>query len=525
MTNIASLSERSIERFGDVGSVYVPLSGPDIPYGSADLHGTSVRLASALRRLGVDPGDRVVVMIPNAPEIFALYAGIARAGAVILPILFLLADAEIGHILRDAEPAVVITSGDLLERVRSVAADIPSVRHVITIDPPAAEGALDLAELVSGEDDAFPIVTRDPDDLALLIYTGGTTGRPKGVMLTHGNLAHAGRSAAEVASKENDLGPDDVSCSALPLAHSYGVLVWLVGSLIGGRSVLMRWFDPATWFRCVEEYRCTTSPMVPTMLTYLLNHPGGDARDLSSLRFVNSGAAALPTDVARSFEDRSGCVVLEGWGLTESVGVGTMSRLQRRRSGSVGLPAPDVDIAIRDPDTDAELAAGELGEICMRGPHVMKGYWRLPDDTADALRGGWLRTGDIGSVDEDGYLFIVDRTKDLIIRGGFNVYPRDVEEVLHAHPAVLEAAVVGVPDPTMGEEIKGFVVVKPGEAVTEEELLEHSRAHLAKYKTPRTIGFLDSLPKSGVGKVLRRQLRDQTTGAERQPRGTDPSTG
>lgn len=522
MANIARLPEHAVERFGDVAStVFVPLAGPDRVYRSGDIHRMSVRLAAALTRLGVQPGDRVVVMIPNAPEIGALYAGIARAGAVILPVLFLLADAEIAVILQDAEPTVVITSSDMLDRVRAAARDAPSVQHLISIDPPAVDGAVELAELVSGEDDSFAIVDREPDDLALLIYTGGTTGRPKGVVLTHGNLTHAARAAAEVAADANGLGPDDVTCSGLPMAHSYGVLVWLAGSLIGGRTVLLRWFEPAAWLRCVEEYRCTTSPLVPTMITYLLGHPAADQRDVSSLRFVNSGSAPLPSEAARAFEDRFGCPVLEGWGLTESAGVGTMSDLRRRRPGSVGVAAPGVELSIRDPDTDEQLPSDAVGEICIRGPNVMAGYWKLPRESDRALRGGWLRTGDVGSIDGDGFVWILDRTKDLIIRGGFNVYPRDVEEVLHSHPAVLEAAVIGVPDATMGEEIKAFVVVRPGASVTEEELLDHARSRLAKYKTPRSVGFLDSLPKSGVGKVLRRQLRDQVTagGVERQPDG------
>jgi long-chain acyl-CoA synthetase len=327
-------------------------------------------------------------------------------------------------------------------------------------------------------------------------------------MLTHGNLAFAARATAEVQSSENGVGPEDVTCSSLPLAHSYGVLVWLAGTQLGGKAVLLRWFEPATWFRCVEQYRCTLSPMVPTMITYLLSHPDGATRDTSSLRIVNSGAAPLPVEVGKAFESRYGCTVLEGWGLTESAAVGTVNRLGARRWGSIGTPVPGVELTVRDVETDAEAARGDLGEICMRGEHVMSGYWRAAEETAQALRGEWLRTGDIGYVDEEGFVFIVDRVKDLIIRGGFNIYPRDVEEVLHAHPAVLEAAVVGVPDPTMGEEVRAFVVLKPGVETTEEELLAHCRGQLANYKTPRSVAFLDVLPKSGVGKILRRELRD-----------------
>jgi long-chain acyl-CoA synthetase len=248
--------------------------------------------------------------------------------------------------------------------------------------------------------------------------------------------------------------------------------------------------------------------MVPTMITYLLNHPDGDARDVSSLRLVNSGAAPLPVDVGTAFEKKFGCTVIEGWGLTESTAYGAQNRVNDRKWGSIGRAVPGVTLAIRDPETDAEKPQRELGEICMRGDNVMAGYWKLSDETEKALKGGWLRTGDVGYVDEDGFVFIVDRVKDLIIRGGFNIYPRDVEEVLHGHPAVLEAAVVGIPDPAMGEEVKAFVVLKPGMTASEEELLAHCRQHLAKYKTPRSASFLDALPKSGVGKVLRRELRD-----------------
>lgn len=510
MTNVAWFSEQAMETFGDYDAVtYVSLAGPDTTHRSGELYETSVRFARALRSLGVEPGDRVVVIIPNTPEITALYAGIARCGAVILPILFLLADNEIRHILADSEPAVVVTSPEFLEKIKASVDESSSVRHIVCIG--GGDGALDFGELIASEPADCPILERDGDDLALLIYTGGTTGRPKGVMLTHHNLSWTGELAARVSREENGITSQDVSLSALPLAHSYGVLVWLVGAQLGGRSVLMRWFEPATWFRCVEEYRCTLSPMVPTMITYLLNHPDGATRDVSSLRLVNSGAAPLPVEVGKAFEERFGCTVIEGWGLTESSAYGTSNLVTARRWGSIGRPVPGVTISIRDPDTDDERPQGELGEICMRGDNVMAGYWHLPDETAKALRGGWLHTGDVGYVDEDGFVFIVDRVKDLIIRGGFNIYPRDVEEVLHAHPAVLEAAVVGVADPAMGEEVKAFVVLKPGMSAGEEELLAHCREHLATYKTPRSIAFLDALPKSGVGKVLRRELRDMAS--------------
>ncbi|HVL80866.1 MAG TPA: long-chain fatty acid--CoA ligase [Actinomycetota bacterium] len=509
MSNVAVFAEEAMERFGDYEAVtYVSLAGPDTTHRSGELYALSHKLTSGLRRLGVEPGDRVVVMIPNAPEITVIYSAIARCGGVILPILFLLADNEIRHILADAEPRVVITSSEFFDRMRAAASTVPSVRHLICLDA-APDGGVAFADVVGAEDARAEMTDRSDDDLALLIYTGGTTGRPKGVMLTHGNLTFAARAAATVSREENGITSDDVGLSSLPLAHSFGVLVWLVGTQIGGKGVLLRWFDPATFFRCIEEYRCTTTAVVPTMITYLVGHPDGDTRDTSSLRLVTSGAAPLPVEVGRAFEERFGCTILEGWGLTESIGLGTVNRVHARRWGSIGKPMPGVEVAVRDPESDREVATGELGEICMRGPHVMPGYWKLPEETQTTLRGGWLRTGDVGYVDDDGFLFIVDRVKDLIIRGGFNIYPRDVEEVLHAHPAVLEAAVVGVPDPAMGQEVKAFVVLKPGASATEEELASHCRGQLASYKCPKAFSFLDMLPKSGVGKILRRELRER----------------
>ena len=507
--NVAVFADRAMERFGDYDSVVgVSLSGPDTTHSSGDLHRTSLRLSSALQRLGVQPGERVVVMIPNAPEITALYAAIARCGAVVLPMPFLLADGEVRRLLADAEPVVVITSAELYGKVSPAASQVQSVRSVICIDRPTPDGAIDLEELLAGERAEAELVDRDQSDLALLIYTGGTTGRPKGVMLTHGNLAFAAERAAEVSAHENDVSHTDITCSALPLSHTYGVLVWLAGTQLGGRSVLMRWFEPGTWFRCVEEYRCTISPLVPTMISYLLNHADAATRDMASLRLVNTGAAPLPADVGRAFEERFGCTVLEGWGLTESVGYGTLNRLGSRKWGSIGRPGPGVEICVHDVSSWAELPAGEVGEICMRGGHTMAGYWNLPDRTAETLRDGWLRTGDVGYVDADGFVFVVDRTEDLIVRGGLNIYPRDVEEVLQTHPAVLEAAVVGVPDHRSREQIKAYVVLKSGAEATSDEILEHCRTHLAGYKAPRSVTFLDALPKSGVGKVLRRELRN-----------------
>jgi long-chain acyl-CoA synthetase len=306
-----------------------------------------------------------------------------------------------------------------------------------------------------------------------------------------------------------DLEDDQVALVALPLAHGYGILTQLLGQRLRSKGVLMRWFDPTEALRLIQEYRVQAFSAVPTMLVYLLNHPELDKYDVSSLERVGSGAAPCPVELLEGFEKRFGCTIYEGYGLTESTVVCcTQRRSLPKVVGSVGVPLPGFTVKILD-DNHAELPVGELGEICVKGPNVMPGYYRMPEATAETVRDGWLHTGDVGRQDEAGNTFVVERKKDMIIRGGFNIYPRDVEEVLFEHPGIAEAAVVGRPDPEFGEEVVAFVVARAGHDLTEDEVLHFCRERLAKYKSPKEVVFIDTLPKSGIGKVLRRELREQ----------------
>jgi long-chain acyl-CoA synthetase len=323
------------------------------------------------------------------------------------------------------------------------------------------------------------------------------------VALSHANLASNARAAASLY----ELDRTKWSLMVLPLSHSYGLTVMNAGSILGTRGVLLRWFNPEAVLETIQRYRVESMAAVPTMLVYLLHYPDVGRFDTSSMRSWGSGAAPLPLEIVEPFETKFGGRILEGYGLTEASPVVSAHRLSDvRKLGSVGRPLPGVEVAILD-DDDRARPAGELGEVCVRGANVMQGYYRLPDETARTLRNGWLHTGDMGRLDADGYLYIVERKKDLIIRGGFNIYPREVEEVLYAHPAVAEAAVVGMRDPLMGEEVLAFVALKGGTTVDAGGLIEFCQQRLAKYKCPKQVRFVETLPKSPIGKILRKELR------------------
>jgi long-chain acyl-CoA synthetase len=453
--NLARLAEETFERRGD----YPALWFEDAWYSSGELFARAERLAAGLVGRGVRPGDRVVVQMHNSPEVLVAYHAIWRAGGVVTPAIFLLTPAELEHLVEDAAPALVLTS-ELLP----------------TLEVDAAQ----------------PIVARDDSDLAALVYTGGTTGRAKGVMLTHANLYEAGRVGFEVGHVDGL----DRSLSCLPLAHSYGLLVLNVPLHHPGRpqSVLMRWFDPATWLQLAQEHRVQIAPVVPSMLYLLLAQPLEDY-ELSELQFVTSGAAPLASRAIEEFLHRvPGVQIREGYGLTETSALVSTNPPGRSRYGTVGPPVPGTEVRIVD------------GEVCVRSELLMAGYWQAPELTAETIRDGWLYTGDMGRLDDDGYLTIVDRKKDLIIRGGFNVFPRDVEEALLEHPAVASACVLGRPDDVYGEEVVAFVTV----AGTPEdgELLAFAKSRLGGYKYPREIHVLEALPLTPVGKADRKALRE-----------------
>jgi long-chain acyl-CoA synthetase len=496
------LSEDLHARVGDYPKALV-FEGRE--YDSGELRTMQLRLAGALADMGVKRGDRVAVMTPNCPEVGLTYGAVWRLGAITVPILFLLAQAEVEHILRDSEPTVIVTSPEFVGVVMASIAGLQPAPRVLLVGEASADGAEAMTPLLSSGRELDAITDMSPDDLAGINYTGGTTGHPKGVMLSHGGMIAVSNAAISTGDYEDG----NIGLGALPLAHGYGILTQLLAMRVAGTGVLMRWFEPGAALRLIQEHRVNVMAVVPTMLVYLLNHPDLDEYDVSSLERVGCGAAPCPVELLQEFEKRFGCTIYEGYGLTESTVVCTTQRRDRPKVvGSVGIPLPGFTVKILDQEHQ-EIARGELGEICVRGPNVMKGYYRRPDLTAETVRDGWLHTGDIGRMDADGNVYVVDRKKDMIIRGGLNVYPRDVEEVLFEHPAIAEAAVIGRPDSNYGEEVIAFVVLRAGAEASEADILAFCGARLAKYKTPKEVIFTDSLPKSGVGKVVRRELRDR----------------
>jgi long-chain acyl-CoA synthetase len=502
-THLGELVESAYERRGDeVTLVYEGrrLAAPE------RLDGVR-RLTGGLIQLGVRPGDRVVVCMANGPEVEIAYGAIWRAGAVVTPVVFLLSEAELRHVLVDSGAVAVITSPELLDRVTSAAAAAPEVRHIVVAgDVPADSRTVPYEDLVGA--DPHPLVPRDAGDLGALMYTGGTTGRAKGVMLSHGNLWWCGRCAYERGRDTYDGKP---SLTALPLSHAFGMIVTVVGTFIEelrGPSVLMRWFEPAGWLRLAAEHRVGAAQLVPSMLALLLQQPVED-HDLSELTYVSVGAAPLPAAVRAEWEKRvPNAALLEGYGCTESGAVISSSTLDDRRSGSVGRPLPRYEVRIVD-DAGRDVPAGTDGEIWVRGPGVMAGYWNDPETTADTLAEGWLHTGDVGHLDADGYLWLVDRKKDLIIRSGVNVFPRDVEEVLLQHPGIAAAAVVGRPDPIRGEEVVAFVAPRPGASLDAAEVEAFAAARLSGIHRPHDVRIVDAIPVTSVGKTDRKALRTQ----------------
>jgi long-chain acyl-CoA synthetase len=503
--NLAILAESTQQRLGDHDALV--FEGRTLR--SAELTERSRRVAGGLADLGVAPGDRVVVLMANCPEVLITYNAVWRAGAVVTPVVFLVTPAELHHILVDSAASVVVTTGELLATVLAAADGTAALHHVVVAGgsetPPevaTAPRVLDFDDLEGGE--ARPVVARHDGELAALMYTGGTTGRAKGVALTHSNLWAGGKGlweAAYVPGLTRTLVP-------LPLSHAYGMIVTIVGmhAVEPGLAIIQRWFNPGEWVSLAQEWRAERSALVPAMVQMLLGEALEDA-DLSSMKYIGSGAAPLSMDVLREFERRvPSAQILEGYGCTETSAVISSSPPGRRRLGSVGLPIAGCTVEVVG-DDDSPLAVGEDGEICVRSPFVMTGYWNGAEETAEVLRGGRLHTGDIGHLDSDGYLYVVDRKKDLILRGGFNVFPRDVEDVILSHPQVAMAGVVGRPDQRLGEEVVAFVSLRPGSTVDVDDLIAFARTHLAPTKYPREIRLVDTVPLTSVGKLDRKALR------------------
>jgi long-chain acyl-CoA synthetase len=461
-----------------------------------DLEEQSARAASWLLGKGVGPGDRVGLMFPNVPEFAVLYYGILRAGAIVVPMNPLLKAREVDYYLKDSQAALALAwhgvAGEAAEGAQRAGVEL------VTVEPG------ELATALGGCPPAAELADRAPADTAVILYTSGTTGQPKGAELSHDNLAHN----IEVTSTTLlRLRPGDVILGALPLFHSFGQVVGMGCAVAAGACLtLLPRFDPARALEIIKRDQVTVLPGVPTMYAAILHCAGGSAGDAASLRLCVSGGASMPVELLREFENAFACMILEGYGLSETSPVASFNHPDRvRKPGTIGQAISGVEMRIQD-DAGTPLPAGVVGEIAIRGRNVMKGYWRRPEETAEVLADGWFATGDLGRVDAEGYYSIVDRKKDMIIRGGLNVYPREVEEVLYEHPAVAEAAVIGVTDALLGEEVAAVVTLKPGAAVSPEELREHVKGQLAAYKYPRYVWIAGELPHGDTGKILKRAI-------------------
>jgi long-chain acyl-CoA synthetase len=489
--NLADNLAHSAEMFPDRPAVR--LDETVLTY--ADLDQRSARVAGLLTERGVQPGDRVALMLPNVPEFAVIYYGVLRAGGVVVPMNPLLKEREVRYYLRDSQARLIFAWHACADEARTAAGHVDAACLVIDA---RFDGQLATPSIAG-------VVARLESDTAVILYTSGTTGQPKGAELTHATLAS---NVAVAAKNLFQIGPDDVIFGGLPLFHSFGQTCGLNAAIsVGACLTLVSRFAPDKVLAVLARDRVTVFEGVPTMYVALLGVAGRHEYDLSALRVCVSGGAALPVEVLRGFEEAFGCIILEGYGLSETSPVASFNHPDRaRKPGSIGTPISGVEMRVVD-EHGQQVPPGEVGEIAIRGHNVMKGYWRRDEATAEAIPDGWFRSGDLARVDDDGYFFIVDRKKELIIRGGFNVYPREVEEVLYEHPAVVEAAVVGVPDAVLGEEVGAAVVLKQGATETAEDLREYVRGQVAAYKYPRRIWLLDALPKGPTGKILKREIR------------------
>ena len=499
--NAAQLTLDNIDQYGE----YVSTWFEDRQYTNVEQYATACRLAEVLRAHGIQTGDHIVVMMLNSPDVAAAFTAIWKIGAVMIPITPMWNAREARYVLEDSCAKAAITSPELAARLVEASAGLPEFREVLVIGETAVSGAINIESEVESAAPFLPLVDRQADDLAMLLYTSGTTGNPKGVMLTHENLIFIAD-----ACYRNSMSLGQVrGMQVLPLSHVYGVLMMNLAARMGSSSRILKHFDAGKVLATIEELRVQRLSLVPTMLTLLLNHPDREKYDVSSLEGVGSGGAALSEATRQEFERLFDCRVVQGYGLSESAGALTGYHPDDLyRVGSVGPALPGIEICIMDAANNI-LPSGAVGEICSRGKHVMKGYLNKPAATQEAVIDDWLHTGDIGHVDADGYVYITDRKKDLVIKGGENISPREIEEGIYSHPAVAEAAVFGVPDDVYGENLVATVVLRVGQSLNAEDLTTHLSQYVTKFKLPAQIVFLDALPKNPSGKILKRVLREQ----------------
>src|SRR5215469_663078 len=492
MANLAGIVQDAEARHGE----WLAARQGELALTYTELARGAGQAAALLRFAGVEPGDRVALMLPNVLAFPLLFYGSLAAGAAVVPMNPLLKSREVAHYLGDSGASVIFAWDQFADEAAKGAADTGA--QVIRVAQPDARA------LLADQEPLADWAERSDDDDAVILYTSGTTGVPKGAELTHANLY---RNAEVTTTTLLTADQGDVIMGCLPLFHVFGLTCGMNASVISGATLtLLPRFDAAAALEMIEREKVTIFEGVPTMYSALLHSPARATADVSSLRLCVSGGAALPVEVLRQFEEAFGCPILEGYGLSETSPVASFNHPDReRKAGSIGTPIAGVEMRVVD-DAGNDVPQGEVGEIAIRGHNVMKGYWGKPAETAAAIPDGWFRTGDLARVDEDGYFFIVDRKKEMIIRGGYNVYPREIEEAIHEHPAVAEVAVVGLPHPELGEEVGAAVTLKPGASATPPELIAFAKERVAAYKYPRRLWLVPELPKGPTGKILRREV-------------------
>lgn len=489
---------KSAEEFGEKAAIV----WNEKEYSFKDLDSMSNKFAHALLEKGVGKGDRICIFMQNSPEFVISHFGIIKAGCITVPLNVMYRRRELVHMVNDSGATVMVTSESNLPYVLEVKNDLRSLKEIIVTSLNVPEGCLSFYRFLDNGIDKPTNVRNSDEDVAVICYTSGTTGRAKGAMITHSNFI----SNISTLSQLWELTDRDRLMMALPMFHVHGLGIAVHGMVYCGYTmILLERFDAKKVMEGIDKYKCTVFMGVPTMYIKLLELD--DCKyDLSSMRLWTVGSAPMPVDAMEKFKERYGFELLERYGMTETAVVIASNPLKgKRKPGSVGLPIPGVEVKIVD-DEDNPLPVNEVGEIVVRGPNVMKGYWNRPQETEEAFRNGWFHTGDLGKIDEEGYLHIVGRKKEMIISGGFKIFPREVEEVLHTHPKVKEVAVVGIPDPVRGESVKAYIVLKDGTTATEKELDEFCRNNLAAFKVPRIYEFVSSIPRTPSGKILNRLL-------------------
>lgn len=509
--SLYEMFQETVKQYSDLPAL--SFMGHEITY--AGLQSQVEKLAAALEGLGVKKGDRVAIHLPNCPQFpIAFYAALSL-GAIAVPCNPMYVARELTHQLNDSETETIITLTSFYKMIKELQPKT-TLKNIIAVNLEEDSVKIEtddysFASLMKeyGGKQAQPVEVL-PEDRAAFMYTGGATGVSKGAILQHRHLlANALQLKAWAPDLKNG---EEIFLSVLPLYHSYGLTLALnLPVLTGNKMVLLPRFELRSVLQTIDREKPTRFPGVPTMYVAINNAPDLHEYDLSSIKVCNSGAAPLPVKVQEEFEKITGGKLTEGYGLSEASPVTHSNPIYGKNvPGSIGLPIPDTEMKIVDIETgDTELPIGESGELCVRGPQVMEGYLNMPEETAQSLRDGWLYTGDIAKVDEEGYTYIVDRKKDMVIAGGYNIFPRDIEEVLYTHPKIKEAAVAGISDPYRGETLKAYVVLKEGETLTEEEVIEFCKENLAAYKVPKLVEFRTELPKTMVGKILRRALREE----------------